>query len=371
MQGYYLYCYSDLSDPRNASTGVDKKILSQIEVLNNNDCNCEFVYCQAPQTFFKKSLSCVPWLSDGIAWPRVEDLRSADYLYIRRPAIVGRELLSFLSAFKQSNPSSLVLYEIPTYPYDKEMTGLLSFALYKDRLYRNQLKKYVDYIVDLSKTPCIFGIPTIQMFNGVVLNNYRIKNEVSNLESVNIIAVAFFEKWHGIDRLLKGMKSYYDSGQTREVRLHLVGGGTALDGLKKMASDFDLTDKVIFHGVLKGTELDSVYDQCTLGIECLGIHRKDSVQVSSSLKSREYLAKGIPFVGSSKIDVFCEHPADFFHMVPADESPIDIVDLLNFHDAIYKNYGQTNLIKAIRRYAENFVSMDSAMSHVIDAIRSI
>jgi hypothetical protein len=50
-----------------------------------------------------------------------------------------------------------------------------------------------------------------------------------------------------------------------------------------------------FHGELHGKELDTLFDQMDLGISSLGIHRV-GLQEASVLKSREYFARGLPFV---------------------------------------------------------------------------
>ena len=56
-----------------------------------------------------------------------------------------------------------------------------------------------------------------------------------------------------------------------------------------------------------GEPLKALLQQSLLGIDVLGGHRKD-YPVSSSLKSREYCAYGIPVITSS--------PIDYFQMIP-------------------------------------------------------
>ena len=90
---------------------------------------------------------------------------------------------------------------------------------------------------------------------------------------------------------------------------------------------------------------------------------------SSSLKSREYLAKGIPFATSSKIDVFREHPVDFCLQLAGDDSPINIYKLIEFHDALYEKEAQSQLISRIRSFAEANVSIEGAMKNVIGYLK--
>ena len=365
--GYYLYCYTDLANPENAKSGVEKKIISQIKTLNAYGVKCKFVYCKAPNNLLKKIISCIPFFSDGISWPPIEQLNNPSFIYIRRPAVVGKELIDFLAAFKNKYPDAMVLYEIPSYPYDKEMTGLLSLALVKDRIYRKKLSDNVDYIVDLSGENRIFGIPTIQITNGIDLSMYAEKKPVNLNNEINILSVAFFERWHGIDRFIVGMRDYVQShGQL--IHLHLVGAGTALSELKKKVADYGLSDFVTFYGVLEGESLSEIYNKCSLAIECLGIHRRGKGQKSSSLKSREYMARGMPFIGSSPIDVFENEYVDFFLKMPESEEPINIEAVVQFHNELYAKYSQSELIAKIREFANLHISMDMAMKSVIDIL---
>lgn len=103
-----------------------------------------------------------------------------------------------------------------------------------------------------------------------------------------------------------------------------------------------------------------MYDKCNLAIASLGIHRL-GISWLSTLKSREYLAKGIPFIYSGTIDVFAKNPVDFALQIPADDTPADFHSILSFYRNLYKKYSEEELCDRIRKYAEKYVSMFSAM----------
>lgn len=370
MHGYYLH-YRDIYNKDRVQTGIDRKVLNQINAFNKAGCGCEFVFCPQPETTASMVKSCMPGCSDGILWPDVERFDQADYLYIRRPRFASKELLSFLRQFKKKNPESLVIYEVPTYPYDGEMSNIkMICALLKDKKNRKEFQRYIDYIADLSGAPTIFGIPTVPITNGINLESIPIKDFSKTTNNVvNIISVAYFEPWHGIDRFLRGMAHYYQRNGTREIYLHLVGGGSQTAYLKKLCERMSLSEKVTFYGAVKSEDIRPIYDICSIAIECLGIHRKSEGMLSASLKSREYLAKGIPFIHSAPIDIFKQKPVDFCLRVPEDESPIDIEKLLFFHDSLYGKYTHEQVVHNIRKYAEDTVSMDKAMGSVIRLLK--
>lgn len=126
---------------------------------------------------------------------------------------------------------------------------------------------------------------------------------------------------------------------------------------------YQLQKYCIFDGVKRGKELDEIYDMCDIGIEVLAAFRKD-VLVSSSLKSREYAAKGLPFVTASKSDVF--EGQDFVLKVPNNESNINIYDIINFYDCIYKNQEPSKVVENIRSKAEKCCEIRNTMKPIVE-----
>lgn len=368
-KGYYLH-YRDIYDPNRKQTGIDLKVAGQIKSLNNLGCDCSFVHCPQPETTFSMVKSCLPGFSDGIRWPEPSSLVGADFLYIRCPRFVSKELLSFLRKFKGENPAAKVIYEIPTYPYDEGMNNIKMYAaLRKDRRYRNFLCEYVDRISDLSGTDKIFNVDTVQIFNGIDLDRIKKRQPKHPKDEIHLSCVAFYCDWHGIDRILYGLKEYYDAGGDRCIVVHLAGAGDGMPLLKRLTDRLGLRDHVKFPGVLSGRELDDLYDRTSMSIASLGLHRID-LDVASTLKTREYLAKGIPFIYSGEIDVFLKEPLDLCLQLPHDDSPVDFDKVVSFHDDMYRDGAEQCVTDSIRAYAERSIAMDVAMEKVAEYLRS-
>lgn len=367
--GFYLH-YFDIQDPGYRMTGVDKKVMDQINELKRNGIDCRFLHCPMSSSLASKVRATLTGGDDGIAWPSVDELDSPAFIYLRRPRIVSDRFIRFLKELKEKDPDVLVLYEIPTYPYDNEMRGLLRPALRRDRKNRWQLEGLVDRIVDLTGAPTIFDIPTLQIANGLDLGRVHPRMAEGRPSEVKMVCAANFEFWHGVDRVLMGLARYAEKGAERPVSLHLAGGGGALPGLEKLAAELGLQDHVTFYGPLGAEELDQLYDECSLGVECLGIHRRnDADYVTTSLKSKEYLAKGLPFIYSGTLDVIQPGLERFVHQVPFDDAPIDIERVVAFHDGLYEQ-GQRTVIQELRAFAEEHVSMAVAFKEVVDALEA-
>lgn len=368
IKGFYLH-HRDIYAPH-VCNGVDKKIEAQIKAFNKAGLGCEFLLYAQPSSTFEMVKSSLPGFPDGVEWPDANDLKRADYLYIRRPRITSKELIRVMEEYKRLNPAGIILYEIPTYPYDPEWLNYKMYlGLRKDRRNRKRLAGLVDRVVDLSGNDEIFGVPTLQVINGVDFERVSQKGPVSDLSTVNILCVAYFTRVHGADRVIRGLGDYYASSPKREVIFHIAGDGSVMSELRNLVKRYGIEGHVVFHGLLDGDELDDLYGECSIAVGILGLHRYGHA-TTSALKTREYLAKGIPFVYSGGVDVFDRDPVDFCLQVDADDSPLDVRRLIAFHDSLYLAKGQECVIREIRAYGESHVSMDCAMGEVTDYLKA-
>lgn len=120
---------------------------------------------------------------------------------------------------------------------------------------------------------------------------------------------------------------------------------------------------------MHGDRLDAMYDLADIAIECLGMYRKN-MSISSSLKSREYLAKGLPIVAGCKNDVINEkNPFKYYLEVPNDDSAIDVEKIIEFYDQIYSTQSRQQVISEIRKFAEDNIDLKVTMKKIIDYIK--
>ncbi len=258
-----------------------------------------------------------------------------------------------------------IIIEFPTYPYDAEIKTYGKTIRDKtifcvDRMFRKKLKQYVYAAATFSEYTRIFGIPAFQIYNGLFVDEIKERKPIES-NDIHIIAVAQIQRSHGYDRFLSGLAKYYECNREKKIYLHLIGDGPEKKMLEKMTIDNQLTQYVLFHGYCTGANLDSLYDNCSLALETLGFHRV-GIRISSSLKSREYLSKGLPIITSADIDVVSE---DFPYALKlaADETPVDMNDILAFYERVYSDSQQT-VISAIRKYAKTHCDMDYTLQKV-------
>ena len=229
--------------------------------------------------------------------------------------------------------------EIPTYPYDQEFKGYplkYKIPLYIDMMYRSALASKMQAIVTFSSEKTIFGKRTICISNGIDLDSIPIHNPKKQ-QDIHLIAVAEIHYWHGFDRLVAGLGEFYKSNPNgRKVYFHVVGWeddrGTTSNGyltVEQMARKYGIEKYVINHGKLFGDKLDEVFNQCVFAIGSLGRHRSGITEIKT-LKNREYAARGISFIYSENDSDFDDKP--YIIKAPADESPINVVEIINYID---------------------------------------
>ena len=288
-----------------------------------------------------------------------------NFIYIRYTHFSNPFFIRFLRNVKEQNIP--ILLEIPTFPYDQEYINIglkHKLLLQLEKRSRTKFRKYVDRIVTFSDYTKIFGVQTINISNGVNLQQINLVPEQDgNPNKFNLIGVASMNFWHGFDRLIEGMRNYYnESINKKEVYFHIVGDTKSSEALRYIAlsKKYNLQKFVIFHDKQFGKGLDNIFAEAHLGVGCLGCHRK-GIKFIKSIKNREYCARGIPFL-FSETDLDFEDKR-FILKAPSDESPVNIDEIIFF---LEQNDFDRN---EIRKFAVHNLSWDSQITKVVTELK--
>ena len=215
--------------------------------------------------------------------------------YIRHFAAT-HALTSFLSKKKKHNPDSIILLEIPTYPYEAEYQGLIEkTALYVDRYYRKKLHPFVDYIIHFGHEATIWNIPCICIENGVIIPEKPAIDQQEECDEMVFIAIGNVAFWWGLNDFITALHKDRDVVQKRKIKLIIVGEGREKKSLKFLVEKFNLEELVAFVPYSKEERLEKILKRADIGIGTLAMHKKNLLQ-TSSLKHRMYAAYGLPFV---------------------------------------------------------------------------
>ena len=148
-----------------------------------------------------------------------------------------------------------------------------------------------------------------------------------------------------------------------------MGDGDELDYYKRLTKELNLEDYVYMYGNKIGKELDEVYDICDIGLDALARHRS-GIYYNSSLKGKEYAAKGIPIISGVETELDSKYDFRFYMRVPADDSELNIYDIIDFYKKIYQTEKDIiEINKEIRKFARNNFDIQKCMKPVVEYIQ--
>lgn len=286
------------------------------------------------------------------------DFSKYDFAYIRFN--VGNYTLIKLIKHLY-NRGIKVFLEVPTYPYKDEYTKTFrnKIMLENDKLVWRFIRKYVYKVVTTNNLNVINNIETIKIFNAVDLESIKIKEASDYNSDINLVAVANINKWHGYDRLIKGLANYYNKSPKRIINFHIVGLGKERDNLIELTNKLNLDKRVIFHGLKTGEELDCIFEKCHIGVSSLALFRAGGGH--DPIKAREYVAKGLPVIVGYK-DRALSNKLPFVFDVSEDESDINLNEIIHKYDNLNIS------TKQIRKYAEKNLSWESQILKIVEKI---
>ena len=267
-----------------------------------------------------------------------------------------RKYVALLNAMNEKSEKVVVeAHSTPKFPKD---WSLMRYVGWKDSIWNKYAKQYIHLVASMSDEDTLWGVKTIKISNGIDVNSIRKHDYKGNPEDLNLIAVSFEGPVHGYDRVLRGMYEYYERGGRRNIYFHIVG--TTMTSTDHLITSLNLDERCIKYGKKMGEELDDIYDKANMGVGCLANHRIGST-FGSALKTKEYIAKGIPFIYGWKEKVL--ENFKYGLSFELSETPIDMRQVLAFYDALPKE----GLADKIREHLNYEDTWEYQMKKVTDA----
>lgn len=298
-------------------------------------------------------------------------LSGMDVFYFRFAPMRNAGLADCLRLVRESGYP--VFLEVPTYPYIKELSEEHKQldATFQPNL--NALATTVFSPSVPSHLERLFGSPLVRMQNGIACNHLPIQKPSWDPQSFDMIAIGWLARWHGFDRVVHGLRNFARQMPGVRSHLHIVGEGPFQESLKDCVRQEGCGNQVTFWESTEGEELDAIFARCQLGIGSLGWHRTE-VEHADTLKSREYVARGLPVVLSYD-DTIGNAGLPGIFRVSADDRPIDLTEIYNqvrefFADGgprIHWDYARTHYDWSLitRRQMETILSHISQSTNTI------
>lgn len=349
--------YIALAEFENPADGVGIKIHSQIKGMKqlNYDVYCVSYGLNGVCVFHDQEKKV---LAEGKIPDRLMYMRallqyikenSFEVCYIRYPHI-DWYLKQAIKKLKRAG--SKIFIEIPTYPVhvpNLRQDGIVQIVIYGlDKFFTRDLKRYVRRVLYIGNpTENIWECSSLHIANGCDVEQYLMKEKKQHdPDRLTMIAVAGMFTHHGFERLLQGMADYYRKGERPvSIKLYMVGEGPEKAFYQQLCEVGDLGDHVIFCGAISGSELDVLFDEADIAVTSLGLY-KEKLYCASTLKLKEYLSRGIPFILACEEEGL-DSSLPYVLKVDNNESVLDMERVIGF----YQSVGQQDFREQMRRYA--------------------
>ncbi len=348
---FFLYSKINVEEP----DGIERKILSQKKMFENAGINMQLAVLE-PNIKTK--------------WLYKKEYSDVDFIYFRKSTTIDWRFISFFRKIKK-NGNPTIFMEIPTYPYDGEFGKSFKsrVTLTIDHVFRRWLYLCIDRIVVTGGCgiKSLWGVRVINILNGIDFEFVKKRTHCPH-DGINIGCIAKFSPWHGYERIIKGLYNYYLNSHNCEVNLIMVGDGEERDYYESLVREYHLEQHVAFKGKLTGKQLDNIYNVIDIGACSFGRY-KSNINVIGDLKSREYMAKGIPMICGCGIDVLEGQNYDYALFFPNNDSAVDIFNIVEWYNSFLKNMSCDELSYKIRTICQPLIDSSVTFHEVLSQVK--
>lgn len=359
--------------------GVLKKIAMQCDAFEK--IGLDVVHINSGEKTVCGQLAKILPFSYGVNYriikKRLINLQCRDYQYCYiRYSPASRGLIDVLKTLKRINNQIKIILEIPTYPYEDELKTIKSIPFkIRDRLYRNKMKNYVDLVITPSyvENDEIYGIPALEITNGIDVDRIKVREpRKREKEKIILLGVALITAKQGYDRVIRGLSEYLQTKNTNEpdVVFYVIGTGNAKNDLKILSEKLSLKDNVFFVGEKENEQLEFYYNLADLGIGTLGQYKTNELKRANSLKTREYCAKGLPFIITDCDYMFADSNFEFCLVIGNDDTPVNIREAIHFISECRKAFTDEEILEHMNRFAKENLSWSKILDSVIRKVSS-
>ncbi|MEG1886655.1 MAG: hypothetical protein RR177_00880, partial [Oscillospiraceae bacterium] len=161
---------------------------------------------------------------------------------------------------------------------------------------------------------------------------------------------------------------YYQTAGNKNVYIEMVGpdGDGSLKEWQDLTERLKLQDYVSFHGAKFGSELSDMFNQCDIACDSLGCYVKN-FNACSSLKIREYTARGIPFILTIN-DNLIDESLPFWKRFEDNSNNIDMKSVIDFVEETRKI---SNLPQKMNDYAKENMTWERQLQILFDKLNSL
>lgn len=247
-----------------------------------------------------------------------------DFIYIRR---LMSKIAFAAPYFKKLSKSIPIVYEIPTYPFDKTYSLKLSLRDNIEWIFFRSIEKYLRIVPAVLCKEVKLKENWLPFLNMIDIDNYGVTDIPAFTDTINFLAVSNMHKSHCYERILYALRDY--NGKYN-VHLTMISSETDVyKSIKNLAKELELTDIITFLPSKSVSEVKEIASNCHIGVGRLTYGEKDRT-IDTSLKNKDYCAMGLPFI-SSLTDLSFPAPFEYHYLVSNNTYDIDLEPIIEWY----------------------------------------
>ena len=397
-----LYVFTSAS---NVAGSVQKKVCSQIDALIANGVECRGLFfstdnieqaevypnidfIQVPKIqakYFRSTKQRTAYFETLLNQKKV-DINQFDFVYFRYPG-AHNLLKKWLTNLKTkvffehvtAETKEIELYKTEN-PFKFNISAILSLIefyylpMLREKFYGSSIRRKAilgicnsEDIATYESKAANLNYKTLVLGDAVQTKKFAIK---SNLKLEDEFRIVFLKgavtsaDFNGLDRVFKGIKMYKG---LFNIKFYLFGKNLVAE--KSLIEQLGIGDHVICSDFIQKEQTDIVINNVHLGIGALAVHRK-GLKSTSTIKTREYFARGLPFVyGHNDPDFSNNIEAQKFCLeLEASEQAIDFTQIINWYQEIIQ---EENLQSEMHQYAEKHLDYEVKMGKLVSVLKQI
>ena len=397
-----LYIFTSASSHLSS---VQRKVLAQMEALIANGVECKGLFLSSDSVekssayanvdfvlvpkikakYFRSSKQKTAYFQ-ALIHQECVDISAFDYIYFRYPGAhkllkkwLENGIKKVFFEHVTAETEEIKLYKKEN-PLKFNLSSILShlefyfLPLFREKLYGKKIRKLAQFAICNSEDIAQYerkladnSYQTIILGDAVQTKNYELKRSTALEQEFRMVflkGASTQADFNGLDKVFRGIKAY--SGP---YKLNFFLFGHNLNAEKNLIKELGIEEHVHVGGFLDQNETDVLMNQVHLGIGALAIHRK-GLKSSSTIKTREYFARGLPFVfGHNDPDFSNNQRALRFCLeLPANDEALNFEEIISWYLNLEVNdkFGQE-----MHQFAQDYLDYSIKMKKLISFIQNI
>ena len=282
------------------------------------------------------------------------------------PVLILKRILGYQIIIDVPTPNTVALQELRL--GKKSRTFRITFEQFKTCLFFPISLWVASKIIQYAPESKYFSIglqrKTKILTNGINVSSIHVRKSIPVWPDSKfvMIGVASLAGWHAYDRIISGIAVYVSlkPEQAPNPRLIIIGDGPIRKSWESHAASLGVSEHIEFTGFRSGNDLDELFETAHVAVSSLGLYRIN-LQFASVLKSREYTARGIPFIAAG-LDKDFEPSPNFRKQIANDDSHVNISEIIDWYSTISSDQKMT---LRIRQYAEDNLDFSKKIDQII------